>query len=219
MQASNLVVVGTTINHHRWRGAEVSHILDFPDVYRGARVVTLEQNYRSDGNILDAANAVIAQNPRRMPKKLWTERPKGEQPRLLGGRDEREEAHEVARRIHRLHQEDFLTYDQMAIFFRVNAQSRVLEEALRLARVPYALVSGRSFYERAEIRDAASYLRLMVNPRSDADLLRIVNVPARAIGDTTQERLSAAAEDASRFAAGPSIRCRPRRSGYAASGR
>ena len=85
----------------------------------------------------------------------------------------------MARRIHRLHQEDFLSYDQMAIFFRVNAQSRVLEEALRLARVPYALVSGRSFYERAEIRDAASYLRLMVNPRSDADLLRIVNVPAR----------------------------------------
>src|SRR5262249_36125963 len=119
-----------------------------------------------------------------------------EQLHLLISRDEREEAHEVARRIHRLHQEDFLSYDQMAIFFRVNAQSRVLEEALRLARVPYALVSGRSFYERAEIRDAASYLRLMVNPRSDADLLRVVNVPARAIGDTTQERLSAwAAEE------------------------
>ena len=195
--SSNLVVVGDDDQSiYRWRGAEVSNILDFPDVYRGARVVKLEQNYRSDGNILDAANAVIAQNPRRMPKKLWTERPKGEQLHLIISRDEREEAHEVARRIHRLHQEDFLSYDQMAIFFRVNAQSRVLEEALRLARVPYALVSGRSFYERAEIRDAASYLRLMVNPRSDADLLRIINVPARAIGDTTQERLSAwAAEE------------------------
>jgi len=190
--ASNLVVVGDDDQSiYRWRGAQVSNILDFPDVYRGARVVKLEQNYRSDGNILDAANAVIAQNPRRMPKKLWTERPRGEQLHLMISRDEREEAHEVARRIHRLHQEDFLSYDQMAIFFRVNAQSRVLEEALRLARVPYALVSGRSFYERAEIRDAASYLRLMVNPRSDADLLRIINVPARAIGDTTQERLSA----------------------------
>jgi DNA helicase-2/ATP-dependent DNA helicase PcrA len=158
-------------------------------------VVKLEQNYRSDGNILDAANAVIAQNARRMHKKLWTDRPKGEPLHLLISRDEREEAHEVARRIHVLHRESFVSYDQMAVFFRVNAQSRVLEEALRLARVPYALVSGRSFYERAEIKDAASYLRLMANPRSDADLLRVVNVPARAIGDTTQERLSAWAAD------------------------
>jgi DNA helicase II / ATP-dependent DNA helicase PcrA len=190
--SSNLVVVGDDDQSiYRWRGAEVSNILGFPEVYPGARVVKLEQNYRSDGNILDAANAVIAQNPRRMPKRLWTEHSKGEPLHLLMSRDEREEAHEVARRIHRLHQEDFLSYDQMAVFFRVNAQSRVLEEALRLARVPYTLVSGRSFYERAEIRDAASYLRLMVNPRSDADLLRVVNVPARAIGDTTQERLSA----------------------------
>src|SRR5262249_57830080 len=105
------------------------------------------------------------------------------------------DAHEVARRIHGLHRDDFVSYDQVAIFFRVNAQSRVLEEALRLVRVPYTLVSGRSFYERAEIRDAASYLRLMANPRSDADLLRVINVPARAIGDTTQERLSAWAAD------------------------
>jgi DNA helicase-2/ATP-dependent DNA helicase PcrA len=193
---SNLVVVGDDDQSiYRWRGAEVSNILEFPDLYRGARVVKLEQNYRSDGNILDAANAVIAQNPRRMAKKLWTDRPKGEPLHLLISRDEREEAHEVARRIHSLHQESFVSYDQIAVFFRVNAQSRVLEEALRLARVPYTLVSGRSFYERAEIRDAASYLRLMANPRSDADLLRVVNVPARAIGDTTQERLSAWAAD------------------------
>ena len=193
---SNLVVVGDDDQSiYRWRGAEVSNILEFPDLYRGARVVKLEQNYRSDGNILDAANAVIAQNPRRMPKKLWTDRPKGEPLHLLISRDEREEAHEVARRIHTLHRESFVSYDQIAVFFRVNAQSRVLEEALRLARVPYTLVSGRSFYERSEIKDAASYLRLMANPRSDADLLRVVNVPARAIGDTTQERLSAWAAD------------------------
>ncbi|HET6983116.1 MAG TPA: UvrD-helicase domain-containing protein, partial [Myxococcaceae bacterium] len=193
---SNLVVVGDDDQSiYRWRGAEVSNILEFPDLYRGARVVKLEQNYRSDGNILDAANAVIAQNPRRMPKRLWTDRPKGEQLHLLISRDEREEAHEIARRIHALHQEAFVSYDQVAIFFRVNAQSRVLEEALRLARVPYTLVSGRSFYERAEIKDAASYLRLMANPRSDNDLLRVINVPARAIGDTTQERLSAWAAD------------------------
>ncbi len=104
-------------------------------------------------------------------------------------RDERAEAQEVARRIHELQREGFIKYSGMAVFYRTNAQSRVLEEALRLARVPYTLVSGRSFYDRAEVRDAAAYLRLMVNPRSDADLLRVINTPARGIGDTTVERL------------------------------
>jgi DNA helicase II / ATP-dependent DNA helicase PcrA len=155
----------------------------------GARVVKLEQNYRSDQNILDAAHAVIARNSRRMPKKLWSDRPKGEILTLLMNRDERAEAQEVARRIHELQREGFIKYSGMAVFYRTNAQSRVLEEALRLARVPYTLVSGRSFYDRAEVRDAAAYLRLMVNPRSDADLLRIINTPARGIGDTTVERL------------------------------
>src|SRR5262249_41701450 len=115
---ANLVVVGDDDQSiYRWRGAEVSNILEFPELYRGARVVKLEQNYRSDGNILDAANAVISRNPRRMPKRLWTERPKGEQLHLLISRDEREEAHEVARRAHALHREDFVSYDHMAILF------------------------------------------------------------------------------------------------------
>ena len=125
-----------------------------------------------------------------MAKKLWSDRPKGENLTLLMNRDERAEAQEVARRIHALQREGFIKYSQMAVFYRTNAQSRVLEEALRLARVPYTLVSGRSFYDRAEVRDAAAYLRLMVNPRSDADLLRIINTPARGIGDTTVERLT-----------------------------
>ncbi|HYO58269.1 ATP-dependent helicase [Archangium sp.] len=186
----NLVVVGDDDQSiYRWRGASVDNILGFPGHFAGARVVKLEQNYRSDQNILDAAHAVIARNTRRMPKKLWSDRPKGEHLTLLMNRDERAEAQEVARRIHELQREGFIKYSGMAVFYRTNAQSRVLEEALRLARVPYTLVSGRSFYDRAEVRDAAAYLRLMVNPRSDADLLRIINTPARGIGDTTVERL------------------------------
>ena len=186
----NLVVVGDDDQSiYRWRGASVDNILSFPEHFPGARVVKLEQNYRSDQVILDAAHAVIARNTRRMAKKLWSERPKGENLQLLMNRDERAEAQDIARRIHELQREGFIKYSGMAVFYRTNAQSRVLEEALRLARVPYTLVSGRSFYDRAEVRDAAAYLRLMVNPRSDADLLRIINTPARGIGDTTVERL------------------------------
>jgi len=194
--SANLVVVGDDDQSiYRWRGADVGNILRFPEEYTGATIVKLEQNYRSDQIILDAANAVISKNEHRMPKRLWTERQRGEPLALVISRDEREEAHEVARRIHALVREGACGYADVAVFFRVNAQSRVLEEALRLARVPYTLVSGRSFYERAEVKDAASYLRLMVNPKSDADLLRVINTPARAIGDTTQERLAAWAAD------------------------
>ncbi|MBL8950837.1 MAG: UvrD-helicase domain-containing protein [Myxococcaceae bacterium] len=188
--ASNLVVVGDDDQSiYRWRGAEVDNILGFPKDYQGAKVVKLEQNYRSDQNILEAAHAVISKNRRRLDKKLWSDRPKGEQLQLLIHRSERDEAQEVARRLNRLRIEGITDYGSMAVFYRTNAQSRVLEEALRLARVPYTLVSGRSFYDRAEVRDASAYLRLMVNPKSDADLLRVINTPARGIGDTTVERV------------------------------
>ncbi|AEI62171.1 ATP-dependent helicase [Corallococcus macrosporus] len=189
--SANLVVVGDDDQSiYRWRGADVDNILSFPRQYPGAKVVKLEQNYRSDQNILDAAHEVIRKNTRRMEKKLWSERPRGQTLDLLLNRDERAEAQEVARQILALQREGFIKLSSMAVFYRANAQSRVLEEALRLARVPYTLVSGRSFYDRAEVRDASAYLRLMVNPRSDADLLRIINIPARGIGDTTVERLT-----------------------------
>jgi DNA helicase-2/ATP-dependent DNA helicase PcrA len=189
--SANLVVVGDDDQSiYRWRGANVDNILHFPRQYPGAKVVKLEQNYRSDQNILDAAHEVIRRNTRRMPKKLWSERQRGQTLNLLINRDERTEAQEVARQILALQREGFIKFSSMAVFYRVNAQSRVLEEALRLARVPYTLVSGRSFYDRAEVRDASAYLRLMVNPRSDADLLRIINTPARGIGDTTVERVT-----------------------------
>jgi len=189
---SNLVVVGDDDQSiYRWRGAEVDNILGFPGDYPGTKVVKLEQNYRSDQNILEAANAVIRQNPRRMEKRLWSQRPRGELMKLLLSRDERGEAQAVVEEIRALQREGFIPLSQMAIFFRVNAQSRVMEDALRLARIPYTLVNARSFYERAEIKDASAYLRLMLNPRSDADVQRVINVPARGIGDTTVERLSA----------------------------
>ncbi len=187
---SNLVVVGDDDQSiYRWRGADVDNILGFPTEYPGCKVVKLEQNYRSDQTILEAAHAVISRNRRRMDKKLWSARAKGEPLGLIVSRDERGEAQEVAAKIHELRRDGVTDFDQMAVFFRANAQSRVLEETFRLMRVPYVLVSGRSFYERAEVKDAASYLRLMANPRSDADFERVVNVPARGIGDTTVERL------------------------------
>jgi DNA helicase-2/ATP-dependent DNA helicase PcrA len=188
--SSNVVVVGDDDQSiYRWRGADVDNILNFPEEYPGCKVVKLEQNYRSDQTILEAAHAVISRNRRRMDKKLWSARAKGEPLALIVARDERGEAQEVAARVHDLRRDGIADYDQMAVFFRTNAQSRVLEETFRLLRVPYVLVSGRSFYERAEIKDAASYLRLMANPKSDADLARVINVPARGIGDTTVERL------------------------------
>jgi DNA helicase-2/ATP-dependent DNA helicase PcrA len=193
---SNLVVVGDDDQSiYRWRGAEVDNILGFPTEYPGCKVVKLEQNYRSDQTILEAAHAVISRNRRRMDKKLWSARAKGEPLGLVIARDERGEAQEVAARIHDLRRDGIADYEQVAVFFRTNAQSRVIEETFRLLRVPYVLVSGRSFYERAEIKDAASYLRLMANPRSDADLERVINVPARGIGDTTVERLREYAAD------------------------
>jgi DNA helicase-2/ATP-dependent DNA helicase PcrA len=187
---TNLVVVGDDDQSiYRWRGAEVDNILGFPNEYPGCTVVKLEQNYRSDQTILEAAHAVISRNRRRMEKKLWSARARGEPLGLLVSRDERGEAQEVAAKIHQLRRDGICDFDQVAVFFRANAQSRVLEETFRLMRVPYVLVSGRSFYERAEVKDAASYLRLMANPRSDADLERVINVPARGIGDTTVERV------------------------------
>lgn len=187
---SNLVVVGDDDQSiYRWRGAEVDNIIGFPREYPGCAVVKLEQNYRSDQTILEAAHAVISRNRRRMEKKLWSARARGEPLSLVVARDERGEAQEVAARIHELRRDGIADYEEMAVFFRTNAQSRVLEETFRLMRVPYVLVSGRSFYDRAEIKDAVSYLRLMASPRSDADLQRVINVPARGIGDTTVERL------------------------------
>ena len=185
----NLCVVGDDDQSiYRWRGAEVDNILDFPRHFPGTKVVKLEQNYRSTGRILAAAHAVIEKNPRRAEKKLWTAAGEGEKLRVVLAEDERDEAQRVAQELYEGNARG-TSYSEMAVFYRANAQSRALEDALRARRVPYRVVRGRSFYDRAEVKDVAAYLRLCVNPRSDVDLLRIVNTPPRGIGDTTIERL------------------------------
>jgi DNA helicase-2/ATP-dependent DNA helicase PcrA len=187
----NLSVVGDDDQSiYRWRGAEVENILGFEDDYPTASVVRLTQNYRSDANILAAAAAVIRKNPHRHPKELWTARPAGARLTVLLAQDERDEARRVVEALRSLRSEG-IPYGEMAVFFRINAQSRLLEEGLRVGQVPYVIVRGRSFYERAEIKDAIAYLRLVINPRSDVDLLRVLNSPPRGIGDTTVERLTA----------------------------
>ena len=185
----NLCVVGDDDQSiYRWRGAEVDNILDFPRHFPGTKTIKLEQNYRSTGRILSAAHAVIEKNPRRAEKKLWTAAGEGEKLHVVLADDERDEAQRIAQELYAENARG-TSYGEMAVFYRANAQSRTLEDGLRARRVPYRVVRGRSFYDRAEIKDVAAYLRLCVNPRSDVDLLRIVNMPPRGIGDTTIERL------------------------------
>ncbi|HEY3447767.1 MAG TPA: UvrD-helicase domain-containing protein [Myxococcales bacterium] len=187
----NLCVVGDDDQSiYRWRGADVTNILSFEKDFPGTATVKLERNYRSDAGILEAAYAVISKNLRRKEKRLWTDRPRGLPLSLILAPDERAEAQQVARHIKELQREE-LPLSEIAVFYRVNAQSRVIEEGMRLAGVPYRVVRGRAFYDRAEIKNAASYLRLAVNPKSDTDLERVINTPARGIGDTTVERLRA----------------------------
>ncbi|HEX7667285.1 MAG TPA: UvrD-helicase domain-containing protein [Polyangiaceae bacterium] len=186
----NLCVVGDDDQSiYRWRGADVRNIRNFKKDFPEAKVVKLEQNYRSTKNIVTAALGVIAPSREREPKDLWTDNEDGQAIDIVAARDEHDEAEFVTRFITEARQEG-TSLKEMAVFYRIHAQSRVLEEALRIANVPYQIVGGMKFYERAEIKDALSYLRVLVNPRSDVDFLRIVNVPARGIGSTTIERLT-----------------------------
>ncbi|WP_242392591.1 ATP-dependent helicase [Anaeromyxobacter oryzisoli] len=187
----NVCVVGDDDQAiYRWRGADVSNILGFDGDFPGTRVVKLEQNYRSTRTILDAAHAVISRARRRREKRLWTERDAGAPLALLVGEDEHAEAERIARAI-AVERGRGTPGDEIAVLYRTNAQSRPLEAALRAARIPYVIVRGTSFYDRAEVRDAAAYLRLALNPRSDLDLERVVNRPSRKIGERTVERLRA----------------------------
>jgi len=186
----NLCVVGDDDQSiYRWRGADVRLIRSFRKDFPDATVVKLEQNYRSTSNIVNAALAVIEPAHEREPKRLWTEAAAGEPVRVRAVKDEREEAGFVVRTI----QNEIaraISAHEIAIFYRVHAQSRMLEEVLRNANVPYQVIGGMKFFERAEVKDLLAYLRLVVNPQSDSDLLRVINVPARGIGDKTVERLT-----------------------------
>ena len=173
---------------YRWRGADIRNILDFERDHPGARVVKLEQNYRSTGNILRAANAIIEKNSERRPKRLFTTAGDGDPLVVFEGETERDEAEFVASRI-----EDALSTNlaprDFAVFYRTNAQSRVLEDALRARDLPYAVVGGTRFFDRAEIKNLIAYLRAIANPDDGLALQRIVNVPARGIGASTVDKI------------------------------
>jgi len=186
----NLCVVGDDDQSiYRWRGADVRNIRGFRRDYPDAAVVKLEQNYRSTARIVTAALGIIARSYEREPKELWTANAAGEQVQVVAARDERDEAAFVVEGVRRA-QTEGTALSEMAVFYRVHAQSRVLEEALRAAKVDYQIVGGTKFYDRAEVKDVLSYLRILTNPRSDVDLLRVINVPARGIGQTTIDRLT-----------------------------
>jgi DNA helicase-2/ATP-dependent DNA helicase PcrA len=185
----NLCVVGDDDQSiYAWRGAQVRHIVEFDRKFPGCVEVSLTQNYRSNGNILAAANAVIGKNPGRKPKQLWTSAGRGPNLKLVAAPSEEEEAKFVADEIVRVSYEEKIPGREIAVLYRTNAQARPLEEALRLAGVRYRVVGGTSLFDRKEVRDLIAYLRAALNPRDEIALLRIVNVPARGIGDQTVAR-------------------------------
>ncbi len=185
----NICVVGDPDQSvYRWRGADLRNILDFERDYPGTRVVRLEQNYRSTRRILAVASAVIANNVARKEKTLWTENVEGDPPEIYRAWDEHEEANFVAQTIRRLRDEG-AQYADVAVFYRTNAQSRVLEDALRRAGIPYVLVGAVRFYERKEIKDVLAYVRLVINPSDDVAFRRAVAAPSRGIGRTSLVRL------------------------------
>lgn len=191
----NIMVVGDDDQSiYSWRGADLRNILDFEKDYPEARVVKLEENYRSMGNILAAANAVIANNLTRKPKKLFTSKPAGDKVSVYSATDERDEGRWIASEIERQHGEG-MSYNQIAVFYRTNAQSRMLEDMLMRAGVPYRLIGGTRFFDRAEIRDVMAYLNLVVNPANDVAAHRVINVPKRGIGKTTVEHIDYVARE------------------------
>ena len=188
----NICVVGDPDQSvYRWRGADIANILDFEKDYPGTRVVKLEQNYRSTRRILALASAVIDNNRQRKEKTLWTENPEGDPPKVYRGWDEHEEANFVAQTILSVRGEG-VPWNGVAVFYRTNAQSRVLEDALRRARIPYGIVGGVRFYERKEIKDTLAYVRLAVNQMDDVAFRRAIQTPTRGIGPATLARLEEA---------------------------
>jgi len=193
----NICVVGDPDQSiYKFRGADVGNILEFERDFPGTRIVRLEQNYRSTKGILAVADAVIAKNQRRKEKTLWTENPAGEPAGVYRGWDEHEEANFVAQTILKT-RADGVGWDGIAVFYRTNAQSRVLEDALRRARIPYVIVGGVRFYERKEIKDTLAWLRVAINPADDVAFRRAIQAPPRGVGATSLARLDEFALDAS----------------------
>lgn len=192
----NICVVGDDSQSiYAFRGAKIENILNFQKDYPDNRTFRLEQNYRSTRTIVDAANSLIARNSARIPKKCYSEGEEGEKIRLINAYTEQEEALLIASSIMSRIRSDSARYQDFAILYRTNSQSRALEEALRKRNLPYVIYSGNSFYERAEVKDMMAYLKLTANPNDDESFKRVVNKPARGVGDTSLAALSAAALD------------------------
>ena len=188
----NVCVVGDSDQSvYRFRGADMRNILEFETAFPDATMVVLEQNYRSTQTILDAANAVIAHNQARKPKDLWTESGAGDAIVRFQGEDEIDEAQWITREMTRLHDGGDHRWADMAVFYRTNAQSRVLEEQFLRAGIPYRVVGGTRFYDRREVKDAMAYLKAVVNPTDEVSVKRVLNVPKRGVGDQTVGRLDA----------------------------
>src|SRR5918993_516064 len=186
----NLAVVGDPDQSiYKWRGADLKNILDFESDFPEAKIVRLEQNYRSTQIILDAATAVISQNRNRKDKKLWTDRKGGSKIVCFRGNDELEEADFITRSIKAHRQEDVRSL--MAVLYRTNHQSRAIEDSLMRESIPYKIIGGVRFYERKEIKDALAYLKLIINPHDDVSLRRVINVPARGVGKGVMDSLQA----------------------------
>ncbi len=189
---NNVCVVGDDDQSiYRWRGANIENILKFEKDYAGTTVIKLEENYRSTQNILNAAGSVVRENQNRNEKTLWTQNEKGDPVVCFKAEDETAEAAFVCERIQNLCQEEGYSFNEIAILYRTNAQSRVIEDVLRRAEIPYQVIGGLRFYERKEIKDVLAYMRVLINPDDSVSLKRIVNVPARGIGKTSLEKVEA----------------------------
>ena len=197
----NICVVGDDDQSiYRWRGAEVGNILNFEKDFPETKVITLEQNYRSTQNILQAANHMVRQNRSRKEKVLWTENPEGEILTLYVAEDEADEARFVVQKImEETAGGSVRPYREIAVFYRINAQSRAIEDELVKQQIPYTIVGGLKFYERKEIKDILAYLKLIANPSDGLSLKRIINVPPRGIGEKTIEKIEAFSREKGTF--------------------
>lgn len=194
--ANNICVVGDDAQSiYRWRGADIRNILDFERDYPNAQIIRLEQNYRSTGTILKAANDIIKNNERQVAKKLWTENDKGDDIALVHCSDERHEARSTASSISDCHMKEFATYNDFAVLYRTNAQSQPVEEALRMAGIPYRIIGGVSFFRRKEVKDFVAWLKLLVNPHDDEYVSRAVSEPPSGIGRKAMDTATAIASE------------------------
>jgi DNA helicase-2/ATP-dependent DNA helicase PcrA len=188
----NVCVVGDSDQSiYQFRGADIRNILQFEDAFPDATVVVLEQNYRSTQTILDAANSVIANNLGRKPKELWTDSGLGDAIIKYEADDETDEAHWIAQQMTHLHDGSAHRWGDMAVFYRTNAQSRIVEEQLMRSGVPYKVIGGTRFYDRREVKDALAYLKAVINPADEVSIKRVVNMPKRGVGDSSIARLDA----------------------------